>query len=351
MKIDTKIIIKSSLLVLLLLGFQGVLFAQEEEEEETLSISGSVDTYYKYDFSGFSDPTTGRSNRPSWFGENQNSVSIGMIDILLEKTSGKATFVGELAFGPRGDGSGGVGGESTAPGSIQNLYVSYAASDVVSITAGFMGTFVGYEVISPAANFNYSGSYLFSNGPFQNAGIKLDYTVSDKVSLMVGAFSSTWDSYVADPSLGMDNLGAQLAYSPLDGWDVYANFLSGSQFSQWDLTTGYQISDPFYVGLNVSQNSEYGGDEEGGFFGIATYVQYAFTDAFALGARYENFAPEADGSPTISSFTISGNLTSGSLTFIPELRLDSADQDLFFDSDTAVTDSFTEFILAAVYSF
>lgn len=351
MKISAKLIIKSTLIVVLLGAIQGIAFAQEEEEESTLSISGSVDTYYKYDFSGFSDGTTGRSNRQSWFAENQNSVSIGMIDLILEKTTGKTTFVGEVAFGPRGDGSGGVDSESTAPGSIQNLYVSYAASDAVSITAGFMGTFVGYEVISPVDNFNYSGSYLFSNGPFQNAGIKLDYAISDKVGIMVGAFSSTWDSYVANPDLGMDNLGAQLSYSPVDGWDVYANFISGSQFSQWDLTTGYQISDPFYVGLNVSQNSEYDGDEEAGFFGIATYLQYAFTDGFALGARYENFAPEADGSPTISSFTISGNLTSGNLTFIPELRLDSADQDLFVDSDDAATSGFTEFILAAVYSF
>ena len=348
MKIDTKLIIKSTLITLLLLSLHGIVFAQDETEEP-LVVSGSVDTYFKYDFSGTT--VDGVSNRGTWFGENHNSVSIGMVDILLEKTTGKTTFVGELAFGPRGDGSGGIGGEATAPGSIQNLYVSYAASDVLAITAGFMGTFVGYEVISPVDNFNYSGSYLFSNGPFQNSGIKLDYTVSDAVGVMVGIFSSTWDSYYSNPDLGMDNIGAQLSFTPVDGWDIYANFLSGSQFSQWDLTTGYQISDPFYVGLNVSQNSEYGGDEEAGFFGLATYVQYALSDAFALGVRYENFAPEAEGAETISSFTISGNLTSGNLTFIPEIRLDSSDQETFLDSDEMPTDSFTEFILAAVYSF
>lgn len=351
MKISTKIIIKSGLLLAFLLAFQVSSFAQEEkkEKDEPLSISGSVDTYYKYDFSGVT--VDGLSNRPTWFGENQNSVSIGMIDIMLEKTTGKTTFVGELAFGSRGNGVGGIGGESTAPGSIQNLFVSYAATDAISITGGFMGTFVGYEVISPTSNFNYSSSYLFSNGPFQNAGVKVDYALSDKVGLMVGVFSSVWDSYVADPDLGMDNLGAQISYSPLEGWDIYANLLSGSQFKQWDITSGYQITDPFYVGLNVSQNSKYGGDEDGGFFGVATYVQYALTADIALGARYENFKPEAAGAPAINSFTLSGNLTSGNLTFIPELRIDSSDDNLFLDSDSASTDSFAEVIFAAVYSF
>jgi hypothetical protein len=67
---------------------------------------------------------------------------------------------------------------------IQNLYATYAATDKLSFTAGYMGTFIGYEVISPLANFHYSTSYLFTNGPFQNAGVKLN-SISDKIGIMV----------------------------------------------------------------------------------------------------------------------------------------------------------------------
>jgi hypothetical protein len=35
------------------------------------------------------------------------------------------------------------------------------------------------------ANFHYSTSYLFTNGPFQNAGVKANYAISDKVGIMV----------------------------------------------------------------------------------------------------------------------------------------------------------------------
>lgn len=352
MKSTTKLIIKSGLVVLLQLAIGGLIIAQENEETP-LTISGSVDTYYKYDFSG-------NANRPTSFAEDQNSVSIGMVDILLEKSTGKTSFVGEVAFGPRATGAGGSG-LGTAPGTVQNLYVSHALTDELSLTAGFMGTFVGYEVISPASNFNYTASYLFSNGPFQNAGIKADYAVSDNVGIMVGMFSSFWDSYIADPDKGMDNFGAQLSFAPIDGWDIYANYLSGSLFSQWDLTTGYQISDPFYVGLNLSQNDEYDGDEEGGFFGIAAYLQYAMSEATTLGLRFESFAPEATDAASITSLTFTGNITAGNLTFIPEFRLDTSDKTIdgtgpFFDaawldSDGMATDSFSEIVLAAVYTF
>jgi len=54
-----------------------------------LVFSGSVDTYFKYDFSG-------HNNIPTSFANEQNSISIGMIDLGLKKTVGKASFVGEL---------------------------------------------------------------------------------------------------------------------------------------------------------------------------------------------------------------------------------------------------------------
>ncbi|MEQ8878324.1 MAG: outer membrane beta-barrel protein [Cyclobacteriaceae bacterium] len=332
----TKVSKKISVLIL---GLLVATAALAQDEDAGLSISGSVDTYYKYDFSE-------SNQRGTWFAEDQNSVSIGMVDIALSHTIGKASFVGEVAFGPRADGY-----NATAPGPVQNLYVSYALTDALSVTGGFMGTFVGYEVISPSANFNYSASYLFSNGPFQNAGVKLDYAISDQFAVMFGVFSSIWDSYLADPDLGMNSIGAQVYVAPVDGWDVYINYINGSLFSEFDITTGYQISDAFYAGLNVAKNFEYGGVDDSGFFGAAAYLQYAVSDAAALGLRYENFAWDASGAESYNSVTISANLAAGPLTFIPELRFDTSDQDVFTDGDGAAAGSFTELLFAAVYSF
>lgn len=336
---------KISLLFIALL-FSVLHLSAQEEEEGGLKISGSVDTYWKYDFSGYPNIETS-------FADEQNSVSIGMLDLILEQTVGKASFVGEVSFGPRN--------ESSVFGlNIQNLYMSYALTDKLSLTAGYMGTFVGYEVISPAGNFNYSTSRLFTNGPFQNAGIKADYAVSDRVGLMVGLFND-WN--VLQDFNGVSDFGAQLYLSPVDGWDVYFNFITGNhteafytdpgipgKVTEFDITTGYQISDAFYLGLNfATASAKFDNGSEDGFTGIAFYPQYAFSDAVALGVRYENFKWKE--STSYNSITLSLPITSGPLKFIPEFRFDNSSDEEFYNSDLGLTKSASQFLLAAVYVF
>ena len=51
-----------------------------------LSISGSVDTYWKYDFAKIANILTS-------FASDYNSASLGMIDVAFKKTTGRASFV------------------------------------------------------------------------------------------------------------------------------------------------------------------------------------------------------------------------------------------------------------------
>ena len=344
---------KSFILSCLALGFTSVAIAQETPPTP-LQISGSVDTYYKYDFNK-------AGNIKTYFANEQNSISLGMIDLALKKTTGKASFVGELSFGPRGQSqsipnAAGVYDENTNSFHIQNLYVSYAFSEKFSMTAGYMGTFVGYEVISPSANFNYSTSYLFGSGPFQNAGIKASYAFSDKVSLMAGLFND-WNVY--QDFNGVSHFGAQLTVTPVEGWTAYLNVLSGKSAGApgtgtiFDLTTAYQITDKFKLGLNAADYSV--ADDNGGYSGIALYPQYAFTSGFALGVRGESFKMKGVGAAadaSVTSFTLSGNIKSGGLTFIPEIRFDS-DKDFSqnFMKNGLVNKSASQFSLGAVYTF
>ncbi|WP_379089414.1 porin [Pedobacter sp. UC225_65] len=339
----------------LVLGCGTVAFAQETPPTP-LQISGSVDTYYKYDFNK-------AGNIKTYFANEQNSVSLGMIDLALKKTTGKASFVGELSFGPRGQSQSipnalGAYDETSNSFHIQNLYVSYAFSDKFNMTAGYMGTFIGYEVISPAANFNYSTSYLFGSGPFQNAGVKASYTFSDKVSLMAGLFND-WNVY--QDFNGVSHIGAQLTVTPVAGWTAYLNVLSGRSAGAagtgtiLDLTTAYQITNKFKLGLNAADYTI--SNDNGGYAGVALYPQYAFTPAVALGLRAEFFNYKGVGTAAdakVSSFTFSGNIKSGGLTFIPEIRFDS-DKDFtqgFANKNGVIgSKSASQFSLAAVYAF
>ena len=325
--------------------------AQDDTEEENpLTISGSVDTYYKYDFSG--DENIGTS-----FASEHNSFSIGMLNLIASQEIGKAAFVGDISFGPRGQSQSLLNaGADDNSFHIQNLYVAYQLSEKVTVTGGYMGTFVGYEVISPTGNFNYSTSYLFTNGPFQNAGLKFDFAISDKVGLMVGLFND-WNEY-QDFSSSKD-VGIQLSFSPADGMDIYLNMITGENSgTEFDLTAGLQLSESFYLGVNAAT---YGANEEAklfntaddtGFVGVALYPQLSISESTSLGLRYENFtARGTEDDLNINAFTFSGNISAGPLTFIPELRYDSASEDIFTDSDNELTGGAFQFVAAAVYSF
>jgi hypothetical protein len=336
---------KKTVQILALLFTTTFAFAQDDKP---LEFSGSVDTYYKYDFA--KTPNIGTS-----FASDQNSLSLGMIDLALKKTTGKASFVGEIAFGPRGQYQSIPNGDAVTANAgnsfhIQNLYATYKATDELSFTAGYMGTFIGYEVISPVSNFHYSTSYLFTTGPFQNAGVKATYAFTDKVGLMVGAFNDQWNTYKADSKLGLNAVGAQLALTPTKEISAYLNFLSGSASGTIiDLTASYQITEKFKLGLNAADFSK---KEKLGYTGVALYPSYAVTQNFGLGLRAEYFkTKENSGNSSVTAFTLTGNLKSGGLTFIPEFRLDSGKDEIFADSDGAPTKSASQVSLAVVYGF
>lgn len=323
-----------------------------------VEISGSVDTYYKYDFAD--QPNIGTS-----FANDHNSVSLGMIDLLLKKTTGKASFVGELSFGPRGQyGSIPEGDKPDSENSfhIQNLFVKYAFTPKLSATAGYMATFIGLEVISPLGNYNYSTSYLFTNGPFQNGGIKVSYEFSPKVSLMAGLFND-WNVY-RDVN-GVSHFGAQLTLAPAEGLVTYLNMLTGrvagmgGSGSIYDLTSTYQATETVKLGLNAATYNV--SNNMGGYSGAALYLQNAFTENFSLGLRGEYFKSkdEAEGitfagvvpGESVTAVTLSANLKAGGLTFIPEIRMDNASSNQFVKHNLDPTKTASQFSLAAVYAF
>ncbi len=348
---------------LLLAGITSVK-AQDSTVVSPLEISGSADAYYKYDFAKLRG---GAGNIPTAFASENNSVSLGMIDIALKKAYNKASFVGEVSFGPRGQfqsipNSNGTYNEGEGNSfHIQNLYATYQFTDKFSMTAGYMGTFIGYEVISPTANFNYSTSYLFSNGPFQNAGIKANYAFSDRVGLMMGLFND-WNVY--QDFNGVSDFGAQLFVSPVEGWNAYLNVITGyPSGTEFDLTTSWQLTEGFKLGLNVADMSR--PNDAGGFTGGALYLQNSFSSVFGLGLRTEYFKSKTNesvlfgpaGGESVVAVTLSGNIKGGPLTFIPEVRFDRGSSNMFYkNNDSLAMGSFdnksaSQFSLAIVYAF
>ncbi|KJD36857.1 hypothetical protein PW52_02565 [Tamlana sedimentorum] len=337
------------ILTLSLLFVAALGFAQEEETSK-LSISGSVDAYYQ-------TYLTAPDNEGVSFGTafaGKSGFALGMANLIVSYEGEKAGAVLDLVTGPRGAGA--TFNSDIVDGIVNQAYVYWNVSEGTTLTFGRWNTFLGYEVIAPAANFNYSCSYLFSSGPFSHMGLKADFALSDDVSLML-AVTNPWDTN--DVSMtGEYALGAQLGF-----YGQYLNLYYDSGKNdglgfEIDYTGGFDVSDSFFLGINAAynDNSEIGG----GFYGAALYPQLATSDSFSIGLRGEYFAIHGDGDdlPSVFATTLTGSYTVDNLIIKPEVRLDALTNvdsgefyGKFLDNDGMPSESLAAFTLAAIYSF
>ncbi len=365
----------AALAAIALAGFSAT--AQEEEEvSKGIELTGSVDTYFRTNINGRNGSD---AVAPGTSFANQDGFALGFVNLIASKQVGKVGFVADLGFGPRGADAVFVSGRgddavgsSDLNAAVNQLYVTYAASESVTFTLGNFNTFLGYEVISPTGNFNYSTSYLFSYGPFSHTGLKVDYAIDDNWSVMGAILNST--DFTESNANGKYTFGGQLGYSN-DSGSAYLNALYGRQgisneeTFQVDLTTGWDVAENFYLGINASYNTTKddgedgsGNAEDAGFYGVALYPQYALSEDFSLGLRTEFFGTlggdfgtdlgvDDDNESQVFAVTLTGSYTVGGLTLKPELRLDAASENTFEDSDGDFEKSLASFVLGAVYSF
>src|SRR5687767_4557791 len=220
------------------------------------TISGSVDAYYRFNFSNLkSDATSGPGlsdfspyNNYTSFTNSQNSFELGMASLKLEHTMGKVGVVADLGFGKRAEEF--SYNDANTMLAIKQAYVTYAPKENIKFTAGSWATHVGYELVDAYLNRNYSMSYMFSKGPFFHTGLKADFTLG-KVGIMVGVANQT--DYT-ELSFGKKWIIGQISGGS-DKVKAYLNYQGGKTMdetavNQVDLVVTGTVSDQFSLGIN-----------------------------------------------------------------------------------------------------
>jgi hypothetical protein len=361
---------------------------KEDEEEPSFTFSGSIDTYFHSSFKTQNYVYGGYA--PSTSFADLKGFSLGMVNLIASYSGEKAGFVGDVVFGPRGQAA--VFGTASGQAIINQAYAYYKFSNKVTLNLGQFNTFLGYEVISPTVNFHYSTSYLFSWGPFNHTGARLDFAFDNGMVAKLAVMNPT-DIVEFNP-VNTYTLGAQIGKTTETG-GIWFNFLYGDQdgklekdnlqtdatsvgkLFQADVTLGYNLSETFYLGFNASMQSTAVGEEESNgniikstgdpssFLGFAVYPKLALSDNFALGLRAEYFSVknshltgviglDGNGDGNVLEFTLSGNYKVGGLTFIPEVRIDKTSEDSFYtvkNNNTEFKTLLPTLNLAAVYKF
>jgi len=330
------------LITLSMLFMATVVLAQEEAPAKKVSISGTVDAYYQTNLTSTDKAIFGDDgDQFQSFGTsfaNETGFALGMANIIAKYEGEKTGVVADVAFGPRAD-------AATGGFNLNQLYAYWNVSEGTKLTMGRFNTYLGYEVISPAVNFNYSTSYLFSSGPFSHVGLKADFSLSDDFSLMLAVMNVTDEN---SNLTGQYSLGAQLGYA-----GQFLNFYYDDKAKlgfEIDYTGGFDLTDSFFLGINGA----YADNEGNGFYGAALYPQLAASDAFKVGLRGEYFNWMMDGvsdDPNVFALTLTGSYSIENLIIKPEIRLDSNSEEVYFNNDLAPTKSLAAFTLAAIYSF
>lgn len=347
-------------------SFMLFFLATAQDSSKTLSFSGSVDAYYRYNFSG-------KQNNFTSFTNSQSSFELGMASVRADATAlkGKATATVDLGFGPRaeefsypdGEKSAGKNGFATLT-ALKQAFITYNVSPTVKLTAGKFATHVGYELLDATSNMNYSMSYMFTNGPFSHTGLKADITAG-ALSMMIGISNFTDQ---ATSTTSVKNLIAQVSGSGFNSkLKFYLNYSGFTGSKNGDNPSGLQslqqadavltatISSKFNIGYNGTiQFRKPTIGNNGNWFGNALYLNLDPTEKFGLTLRSEYISDEKMiffNTKNIFANTLSANIKLGPLTVIPELRFESAQSPIYTKSNGAGVKSTGTGLMAVVYKF
>jgi hypothetical protein len=351
-----------------------VLFCAQAQDDSTksLTISGNADAYYRYNFAG----SRSFNNNYTSFTNSQSSFEIGMATLRADFTalSGKVGGTVDIGFGRRveefnyndGEGNSGKNGFISLS-NLKQAFITYSPSEKLKFTMGKFGTHVGYELLDAPLNRNYSMSYMFTNGPFFHTGLKADITAGP-LGIMLGVANYTDESTSTNSvKTALAQVSGSFADSKLKFFLNYVGFGGSSDgvnpsglksLNQIDLVLLGTISEKFNIGYNgtVQSRKQIDGSStpDGAWWGSALYFNYDPSEKIGLTLRSEYIGDKKGvyfGTENIFANTLSLNYRVGPLTIIPELRFESAKDEIYADKDLAGTKSTVSALLAAVLTF
>jgi hypothetical protein len=326
------------------------------EPVKTTTITGSVDVYYRFNFANAKGPLA--TNNATSFTNSHNSFELGMASLKVVHSFGKISAVADLGFGSRAKEF--SYNETGITQAVKQAYITYAPSSAVTFTMGKFATHVGYELLDPQLNRNYSMSYMFSYGPFSHTGLKMDVALSGTTGFMLGVANPT--DYISAP-FNKKFVIAQFHTGTSDGkFTGYLNYVGGKDTAkigsnQLDFVGLAKFSSKFSFGINATSKwvKPDGGTTEH-WSGLAGYFNVDPTDKFGFTLRAESFSDKKNVTGYFGTSIFESTLTlnikpMSGLIIMPELRIDAAKDPYFSKNDGSLSKSTASFILAAVYSF
>jgi hypothetical protein len=227
-------------------------------------------------------------------------------------------------------------GTATDAFDLQEAYVNMGIGGIkgLTFTGGKFVTTAGVEVIESPLNMTIEPGLLFFYGmPFTHTGLKANYALSDKISVMGGVVNG-WDQ-VQDINAGKTII-AQVATTLLPGFTanmtasygpelLAANNKSDRTF--FDFVLGYTGISKLTLNAEAlwGQDSNTAGVEDSAttpWSGFGLWASYAVSDWINPGARFEVFKDQHNAArlgganQTAKNFTLVNKMITSKATFV-----------------------------------
>jgi hypothetical protein len=157
------------------------------EADDGPNFTFGASTSFVYDINDPDTSTPPGNNRLTYSNfEQDESFNIDLIQLGITGQRGAISYgakldFGDLAVGAGDDGMGDIG--------LQEAYLTYDAGDTVAITAGRIGTPIGYEVLEPWGNAHISRSWGWDFQPINHDGLTASVAL-DVIDVMVGVVNN-----------------------------------------------------------------------------------------------------------------------------------------------------------------
>ncbi len=245
---------------------------------DDLSVSGYLDLWAgDYDAAG-----------------DNSYTSVAEFELALSYTTEPAFAVVELSF--EGVGS----GESNSSVSLETAIVGYNISESLSVSAGNILSYLGWETYDATGLYQYSYAYRGQSPlyPAYAVGASIDY-VTDDYSLGL---------WLGDSDGGKVSIEAMAKYTGIEGVTLFAAYADDPGYETINFWASYETGAFTFAAEYIDVDPTIGGDSEGYLF----MMNYAFENA-GVTLRYsvqedEGVAEDWEQITISPSYTFTDNL-------------------------------------------
>ncbi len=286
---------KKQLLVLAALSMG--LYANAQEQQPKIKITGYVEAYYGYDFN---KPVN--NNRPGFIYSHNRSNEVNLNLGFIKGSYDDGSIRANLAIMA---GSYANANFAAEPGVLKNIYEANAGIKLSKdanlwLDAGIFSSHIGFESAVSKDCWVLTRNMSSENTPYFETGAKITYGSDDGKFTAALLYLNGWQRITRQDGNSQPAGGLQLTWKPTDKFTVnYSNYL-GTEGVDADRVTRFynnfygifQVTDQFGLTLGFdygTQQKTKGNDDKNEILSPVAIAQYKFADQWAVAGRVEYY--------------------------------------------------------------